>query len=263
MSVEQIIALEAALTELGTLYAVGKSFAALRLSADRDLLPRLLELGSRLRRLLRTAQLSTDEIDRAAQEIVRLRSVWRTALEEVRSSRLYQDALAAWAADHQPDLARLIPLIFEGLRIVRPAPAIFFPVSPSSGRRRPGNPPFLSATECADRIADVVAAGIEPDEGGSEWWERDLAYIACADTPAALDTPIALRLAVPDPRLALFAVTDEPTWRIFAPRLRAAMSVVLAADATDEWWQAYDESYASFRETLRQELATRRLRVEG
>jgi hypothetical protein len=261
VSAEQLIALEAALMELGTLYAVARSFAALRADAETKLLPCLLELGSTLRRLLRTARLSADEIDRASRQILELRTRWQTALEEVRSSGPYQQALQAWAADEQDALVHLIPRIFAGVHVLRSAPALFVPVSPSSGRRRPGNAPFLSAAECADRIAHSLAVGIEPDSGGSDWWERELPYIMCADTFWALETPIALRLAMPNPSFALFMVTDEPTCRIFTPRLCAPMGIVLAAEATDEWWQAYDESYASFIEALRYELATRDLGV--
>jgi hypothetical protein len=70
-----------------------------------------------------------------------------------------------------------------------------------------------------------------------------------------------LHWAVPNPSLALFALVDEPTYRLFTPGLQAPLNVVLAADATDEWWQAYDESYAAFREALCRELATRGLEV--
>ena len=248
--------------ELGTLYAAARSFAPLRADAEAKLLPRLLELGSTLRGLVRSGRLSADEIDRASRQILELRTFWQTALGAVRSSGPYQEALQAWAADEQEALVCLIPRIFAGVHVLRPAPALFFPVSPSSGRRRPGNTPFLSAAECADRIAHFLAIGIEPDSGGSEWWERELSYIICADTLCALETPIALRWAVPHPSLALFTVADEPTCRMFTPRLRATMGVVLAADATDEWWQAYDESYATFREALRHELARRDLAVE-
>ncbi|MFI5398594.1 MAG: hypothetical protein ACHQ9S_23950 [Candidatus Binatia bacterium] len=257
MSAEQLIALEAALTELSTLYTVARGFAALRLRAEEDLLPRLLELGSKLRGLLRAAQLSEDAIERAAQEIVRLRSSWHSELDQLHTSPVYQEARAAWDADRQEDLARLVPLIFAGVVIVRPAPALFFPVSASTGRRRPGSSPFLRAAECADRIVQLLSAGIEPEDLGAEWWERELRHVACAGDPAALDTPIALKLAAPNARITVFGSADEPMFRIFTSRLRAAMSVVLAAEAADEWWQAYEESYESFCEALRSELATR------
>jgi len=262
VSAEQLIALEAALMELGTLYAAAKSFAALHAEAEGDLLPALIALGARLRALLRAARLSADEIDRVSREILQLRSSWRGALEEVRSSASYQQALAAWAANDQATLDRLIPLIFASVRHVRPAPGIFFPVSPSSGRRRPGAAPFLSASDCADRIARLLSVGIEPDSGGSEWWERELPYVMCADSLAALETPIALQWVAPDSSLALFRVADEPTYRIFTPCLRVSLGIVLATEVTDEWWQAYDESYTSFRDALRRELATRGLEVD-
>ena len=51
MSAEQLIALEAAQAELGTLYAVARSFTALHARAEAELLPHLVGLGRRLRGL--------------------------------------------------------------------------------------------------------------------------------------------------------------------------------------------------------------------
>jgi hypothetical protein len=262
VSAEQLIALEAALGELSAVYAVARSFVLLRIRAEEDWLPRLLEMGSRLRGLLRTARLSAAEVERAAEEILDLRARWRTALDQVRTSPAYQSALAAWAANDQDVLANVIPRVFAGVLIVQPTPTLFFPVSPSSGRRRPGSSPFLSVSECAQRVVQLLAAGVEPDRGGAEWWECELPYIAGADAPAALDTPISLRLAAPDCHVAVFGVADEPTFRIFTPRLQATMAVNLAPEATDEWWQAYEESFASFRQALRRELARGGVSVE-
>lgn len=262
VSAEQLIALEAALAELSTVCAVARSFVLLRTSAEEDWLPRLLEMGSRLRRLLRAARLSAAEVERAAAEILDLRARWRAALDQVRAAPAYQSALAAWAANDQGGLADFIPRVFAGVQVVRPTPTLFFPVSPSSGRRRPGSSPFLSASECAQRILQSLAAGIEPDRGGAEWWECELPYITGAGAPAVLDAPIALRLAVPDCQVAVFGVADEPTFRIFTPCLRATMAVNVAAEATDEWWQAYDESFASFRQALRRELERCGMSVE-
>jgi hypothetical protein len=263
VSAEQLIALEAALTELSTLYAAARIFAVLRGRAETVLLPQLLDLGSKLRRRLRAAQLSQEDVDRAAQEILSLRAAWRAELEAVRASPVYQAAQAALAADRQEDLARLLPQILAAIDVVQPASTLFFPVSPSSGQRRPGASPFLSARQCAEHIGEMLAAGLLAEETGSEWWERDWPCILCADDPEVLDTPIALRLERPDCGATVFAMNDEPTFRIFTRRLRAPMLVVLASQATDEWWQAYEDSYQAFRGALEQELAARGVRVYG
>jgi hypothetical protein len=257
MSVEQLIALEAAQAELGTLYAVARSFRALQARAEADLLPRVAGLGSRLRGQLRKAQLTDDEVDAAAREVLSIRTTWQAALEQVRASADYQQALAALAADRQADLAELIPKVFADLRLVRPAPSLYFAVSPSSHRRRSGASPFLSAPECADRILGILEEGYQPEGGGTEWWDCELPSISCTDIAAAVDTPIALRLAAADVRVAVFAAGDEPTYRIFTSQLRAPMAIVLAAEATDEWWEAYEDSYRDFRDALQHELKTR------
>lgn len=257
MSAEQLIALEAAQAELGTLYAAARSFVALHARAEADLLPHITGLGSRLRRLVRTTQLTDDAIEAAAREILLLRTTWRTELEQVRASVVYQRALTAYATDQQDALAEIIPLVFAGWRLVRPAPPLYFPVSPSSGRRRPGTSPFLSASECADRILRALADGLEPESGGTEWWDSELPSLSCADSAASLETPIALCLAASDVRVAVFMASDETDLRIFAPRLRAPMSTVLAAEATDEWWEAYQDSYREFRDALQRELIAR------
>lgn len=252
---EQMIALEAAITELSTLYAAARTFAPLRAQAESELLPQLLGLGRTLRHRLRAAELSQADVDAAARQILDLRETWRARLEQVRVSAVYQDAQRALANDRQSDLKRLVPLIFAGMAAVRPVPTLFFPVSPSSGQRRPGSSPFLSATECARRIAQTREAGIAAEESDGEWWDRDWPCIVCADDPGALDTPIALRVENTDVGAAVFAVSDDPMLRLFTLRLRAPMSVVLAADASDEWWQAYEDSYQAFRAALQSALA--------
>ena len=257
MSAEQLIALEAALAELSSLYTVAKGFAALQRRAESELLPRVSTLGARLRGLLRTAQLTDDAIDVAAREILALGWQWRVELEHLRASAAYQRALQAWAADRQDELARVIPGIFAGMPLVSRLAAVYFPVSPSVHRRRPGASPFLSAADCAERIIETLQEGIVPEAGGTEWWERELRFISCADAADALETPIALRVDAVEARVAIFAAPEEAALRIFTPRLRAPMSVVLAAEATDEWWQAYQDSYRSFRDSLQQELAAR------
>jgi hypothetical protein len=257
MSAEQLIALEAAQAELGTLYAVARTFAALQTRAETELLPHLMSLGGRLRRLLRTQRLTDDEIEASAREILALRTTWQTELQAVRASAIYQQALSAFAADRQDDLAALIPQVFAGVRRLHPAPSLYFSVSPSSGRRRPGTSPFLSAAECADRILRVLEGGCAPETSGTQWWDCEVPSISCADSAATLESPIALHLAASEVHVAVFAAGDTASLRVFTPRLRAPMSIVLATEATDEWWEAYQDSYQEFRAALRQELLTR------
>ncbi len=256
VSAEQLMALEAALTELSVLYGAARLFCPLRDRAEDELLPQLASMGSHLRGLLRNAHLSQPQIDAAVREILSLRADWRAALERVRASDTYRAALAALNADQQPDLARMMPQLFAGLQVVQP-PILYFPISPASGRLRPGSSPFLGAADCADRIAKTLADGIEAEVAGTEWWEREWPCIVCADDPEALETPVTLRLIASAVRVCVFSSSDEPTLRLYTRCLRAPMSVVLAAEATDEWWLAYEESYAAFREALESELKVR------
>ncbi len=257
VSAEQLIALEAAIADLGTLYAAARGFTALHSRAEAELLPRLLSLGSQLRGLVRSERLSATEIERAAHDIRSVRSAWQLELEQLRASPVYQQALAAFSAGRQDELGQLLPQVFAGLSALRPAPDLYFPVSPSSGRRRPGFSPFLSAAECADKILRTLSDGIDADQGDGEWWETDCPVIVCAASPAAIESPIALRMSAADVQVAVFAVADDPELRIFTPQLRAPMSVTLASEASDEWWEAYADSYGTFRDALERELAAR------
>jgi hypothetical protein len=257
VSAEQIIALEAALTDLSDLYSIARGFMALQARAEAELLPQLNAMGARLRHLVRTGHLDNAAIEGTATEILACATRWRTALDELRGSPAYQQAVHAVAGDRQAELAEVIPLVLARLRIVQPTPSLYFPVSPSAGRRRPGSSPFLSPSDCADKIMQLLADGIVSEPEAVDWWESELPSLTCADTPAGLGTPIALRLAAAEVRVAVFAETDAATLRIFTTRLRAPMSVLLARDATDEWWKAYQDSYRTFRDALQQQLMAR------
>ena len=257
MSAEQIIALEAALTDLSDLYSIARGFTALQARAEAEFLPQINALGARLRSLVRKGQLGDAAIDRTATEILARATLWRAELEELHGSPVYQRAVRGVAADRQAELADVIPQVFARLRVVQPVPSLYFPVSPSAGRRRPGSSPFLSPAECADKILQLLADGIGPDVEAAEWWERELPSITCADAPAGLETPIALCLDAAKVRVAVFVETEAATLRVFTTHLHAPMSVVLAREATDEWWEAYQDSYHVFRDALQQQLAAR------
>jgi hypothetical protein len=257
MSAEQLIALEAVLSDLSALYVVARRFAALRARAETELLPGISALGSKLRHLLRVAQLTDEAIAAVSREVLATAAHWHQQLDGVRASPAYQEALAALAQDDQARLATLVPAVFAGLSVLHPAPAVYFPVSPARARRRAGASPFLSPRECADMLERLLAHGLVPEAGGAEWWERELPAVTGAATPAALETPIAVRLAADDARLAVFGSRDEPALYVFTRGVRAPLSLVLASTATDEWWEAYEESYTTFRDALHRELGAR------
>jgi hypothetical protein len=257
VAAEQIIALEAAVADIGSLYVVARGYAALRERAETELLPQVAALSSRLRRLVRQARLGDDELDAAAREIVAVGFTWRAALEELRTSAIYRRALAAFAADRQDDLSDLLPRVFAGLHSEAPPPHLCFPFSPSSRRRRPGHSPFVDPIECADTLTALLRDGIEPAAEGTEWWDRDLPSIDCTDASAALETPIWLQAKGSDLSVAVFRVESSPSLRLFTARLRAPMQAGLAQEASDEWWQAYEESYSTYRQVLRKELLAR------
>ena len=263
VAAEQLIGLEAAIADAGALYGVTRRFVALRNAADNTFLPALTHLGQTLRALVRTMRLTDDAVAAAATQLMGLGAEWRARLEEVRASAHYQAALLAWADDRQAELLELLPLLFAGLKVVTSVPVLYLPVSAASGTRRSGNRPFLSVGECADRIAGLLGAGIPAESSGAEWWDRELAYISCTDSAEALDTPIALRLDAPHLRHAVYTIVDEGGLRIYTPRLQVPLSVVVASEATDEWWEAYEDSYAAFRDALRAELTARSYAVVG
>ncbi|MBI3782542.1 MAG: hypothetical protein HY270_03975 [Deltaproteobacteria bacterium] len=257
MPADQLIALEAAIAEIGGLYSVACSFAVLRQRAEAELLPQISALSSRLRSLLRQNNLSEAEVDKAAHEIVAVGSIWRQALDEVRRSEVYQRGLAAYAAGRQDELREIIPAIYAGLRADSPG-RVCLPFAPANPGRRSGQGPFLNAADCAEAILSKLETGAQASSGG-EWWERELAAVEASDSPEGVETPIWLEIAGSDLKVAVFRVEVLGSLRIFTPRLQTAMRVGLRREADDEWWQAYDESYDKFRHGLVRELRLRRV----
>ena len=230
-------------------------------AAETELLPTLADLGTRLRRLRRQHALDETAIGEVATKILAESLRWQEALEGVRESPTYRSAVHAREQNDQHALEHLIPSILAGYRIIRPAPTLYFAFSASTGTRKPGTRPFLTTSECADRIATRMVTGIGPDEDASTWWESDLRSITCAADPATLDSPIALRKDADLITLAAFGTDADPTLHVFADRVDEPFAIALASTTDDEWWEAY-ESYAVFRDGLREELGQRGYRVE-
>jgi hypothetical protein len=254
VSAEHLIALEAAVSELGDLYTTARGFVPLKDDAERALLPRVMELGRRLRHLLRGSRLTEGAVDEAAREIAELRAEWRARLDNLRASPLYRRAAETIAADRQQELPERLPQLLSGLRVVDPAPSLYFPVAVSSGRRRPQTSPFLSVRALTERTIAHLDQGLQPNTKGGDGWDSDLPSLPCAADPEALDSPVSLLLQAEDVRCSVFERTESFDLLLFTPHLKAPMSVVLAAEATDAWWDTHEESYTEFRDQLASEL---------
>lgn len=254
---ERLVALEAALAELGGLYTAARNFTALEAKADKDLLPRLTRLSARLRALHRGSGISEEDIDAASRDVIELRAGWLAALDTIRASALFRDARRAFDADDQEALARLIPQIFAGFER-KPAPAVArFGVSAAVRRRGPGTSPFLSPEACAEKIADTVAEGVAPHVTADDWWLIELPSLHLADSLPDLDTPFAVSLPASEITAVVFATDVEVGYRIFTPRLEGTFAVEIASTVDDEWWQAFEQPYEDFRAQLETELASR------
>lgn len=258
----EIIGLQAAVAELGELYGIAKGFKALQVAAESELLPRTEAIASRLRSLVRHDQLDQVAVDDAAAEISDLLGRWEDALEELHASPTYRTVLDAWQAGDHRALVDLLPRVFAGLRPVATPPRLFRGFSVSSGRRRPGTSPFLTARAAADKIAALRREGIRVEDGG-DWWDAELAHLMLFDDPAATDNPVALCFRAEQLGVPVFCVDGDPAYRIYSRELHAPFSVVLEREAEDEWWQASEEPYAAFRDALAAELRTRGIDVEG
>jgi hypothetical protein len=259
---EHLVALEAALAELGELYTAARNFVALKDVADAQLLPELADLSARLRALHRGRGIGQREIDDVSRQILDLRSSWQGKLEEVRTSALFNDACRAFERDDQEKLAPLVPLIFAGLERVEAPPRARFAVSAEVRRRGPGTSPFLTAEACAAKLEKIVEEGVTPSVHAPEWWLSALPSIHFVGNSADLDTPFAVALSGNEIAAAVFAGDTEIGYRLFTPRQRGAFVVEIAGEVDDEWWQAFEQPFEEFRSELKRQLKAKGINVE-
>jgi hypothetical protein len=257
VSAEHLIALEAALAELGALYTAARTFTPLAEAAERELLPQLSTFSSHLRALNRSGEMAQDDVDAASQRILDLRTAWRGRLDGVRSSSTYRQTADALRRDEQSALAVLIPQLFARLEVAQPPARLYFAISAAVRRRGAGSSPFLSPAECADKIGAAVRDGLRPFTHGGEFWDEDLPSLPGAASFADIDSPFAVSVAGAALKVTVFADDSDLGYRVFAPRLSGELSVAIAAEADDEWWQAFEQSYREFRDELCAELTRR------
>jgi len=262
VSAERLIALEVAVADLSALYPVARSFRPLHERAERELLPFLTRLGARLRQARRRGELGEDSVASISTELLGAAAHWNEELATLHSSALYAAVREAMRADDQARLGELIPELLAGYTLVTAPLSLHFPVPITTGRRRPGSSPFLHPKAAADQITALADSGIEPEAAHGAWWESEIRPLVCASDPTLLGTTVALRPHGADRQRSIFAIEQEPTLRIFTSTVRGPFTVVLAAAAEDEWWEAYEDDYLVFRDRLRQELELRGMPVE-
>lgn len=253
MQTDYIMALDTAQALLGDLFVLARRFVALRADAEAVLLPAVTRVGLRLRRLRREGSFPEQGVADAAAEMHALREEWLARIEALKATALYGEARAAYDANDQAAVARLLPRVLAALEAVPPPPFLHFGIRVSAVRRGPGSPPFIASGACVERIVERMAAGFRPT--GDD--ETGFAAIATSDDPDALDSPVSLALAAADVPAAVFRSADDDQLRLFTPHLAAAFVPAVCQATDDGWWLTNEESWAEFRDRVTAGLAAR------
>ncbi len=253
METDYLIALDTAHAELGDLYVLARRFRALRDDADRDLLAKITDLGLQLRKLCRHAELTEATIEEHARQVQSVRREWLDRIDAVKDSAPYRAASAAYEANAQQELARVLPAVVAGIEIVDPVPDLYFGVRVSRPRRGPGSPPFVDSATCVERVLERVRDGLQPPADD----ELGFAHLTPGEDPESLDSPVSLRLAPSASSPALFRSTDDFDLHVYTPSLAGPFTPALCLEFEDPWWRTNDESYEEFRQRVAEGLGER------
>lgn len=254
---ERLIAFEAAIEELGKMQAVAVRYRDLRPDAE-ALLGELMDLGRSLRQAARRGPFTEDSVEHSAHHVRRLRDEWTRRLADLRSSALYQGALAAYAAGDQTCLAEVLPRLFADLEPQQISPPLFQPL-PLTGRSRGGRP-IRPVEEVAEAVESLRREGLRPPTHGRNWWDTDLPALTLASDLSTVDAPAVLSLDRLPPSVSFLREADSIL--VFTQRLEAEVSVVLAETSDDTWYEASEGSFAEYRDALAQALRKRDVAVE-
>ena len=253
MQTDYVIALDNAQAHLGDLYILARRFAALRDAADAELLPAITEIGMRLRRWRRQDELSQDRIAATAAEMHALQDRWQQRIAALRATPLFSAAHAAFEANDQAELGKLLPRIVAALSVVPPPPRLHFGIRVSAPRRGPGAPPFIDSAACVDRIIERLGSGLRPAADDA----LGFPHLPTTDDPGNLDSPVSLVLTESDSMPTVFRNDDDMQLLVHTPHLAAAFVPALCRSFDDPWWQTNDETYPEFRERVAAGLRSR------
>jgi len=248
--------LEAAIADLGTLLVRAEKYRRGNESEGATLRRAAMALGDRARRLHRHDALDGTAADGLLAEVGALAGRLRALLAAIRHGADYRAAVAAHTAGDQRALARLLPVIFDGLEPATPPRVLFHGVSwRRRGRVRPA----------AELAADVVRAREEGllAEGDdlSPGVDPELAAVPLQGQPSA-DGPLVLRLLVAALPAPVYRLTHTGDYLVYAPRPRAPFDVLLAAELPPDEVDVAPSDYLRYRDELTATLAAAGVPVE-
>jgi hypothetical protein len=248
--------LEAAIADLGTLLVRAEKYRRGNESEGTTLRREALALGDSARRLHRRDALDGTAADDLLAQVGALAGRLRALLAAIRHDGDYRAAVAAHAAGDQRALARLLPLIFDGLELVSLPAALFHGVPwRRRGRVRPAAE--LAADVIRAREEGLLAEGDDLSPGV----DPELAAVQLQGTPPA-EGPLVLRLlaeAMPTP---VYRLSHTGDYLAYAPRLRAPFDVLLATELPPDEVDAAPSDYLRYRGELIATLAAAGVPVE-
>jgi len=235
--------LELAVADAGRLLIELEKFRASREGALAALRPEVLSLGDRSRRLHRSHRLDEGEaamLREGHQVIDRLQE----ALQSLRESPTYRAAVAAHAAGDHAVVARLLPILFDGIEHV-PAPPPLFHAVPWLRRNRP-----RPAQDVVAEIVHLLHEGIAA-EGDLLAWGTDpaLPAVELLDERPPAD-PVIARFSAGWLPPAVFRLSESGTYLVHVPVLRAPFEVLVAESLDPEELGEITVDHAAYRDDL-------------
>jgi len=248
--------LEAAIADLGTLLVRVEKYRRGNNPEGTALRREALALGDSARRLHRRDALDETAAEGLLAEVEALAGRLRVLLSAIRHDGDYRAAVAAHAAGDQRALARLLPVIFDGLEPVSPPPALFHGVPwRRRGRVRPAAE--LAAEVVRAREEGLLAEGDDLSPG----IDPELAAVQLQDTPPG-DGPLVLRLPAAAIAVPVHRLTHTGDYLAHAPRLRAPFDVLLATELAPDEVDVAPSDYLRYRDELSARLAAAGVPVE-
>jgi len=258
MDEARVSELESAVADIGVLLVRAEKY---RRAADPDgvrLRRDALALGDAARRLHRRDGFDAATVTTLLDEAQALADGLRGLVAGVRASPAYRDAVTAHAAADVATLARVLPEIFADLEPASGRGTLFAALPwLRRGRLRP-------VDELAADVVTIARDGL-PAEGDdlSRGADPELPAVVLAAT--APEEPVLLRLAAEDVRGPLHRLAGSDEHLVHVPRLRAPVTVAIAADfAPDEQLRVElaPADYARHRDALAAALAAAGVAVD-